>query len=522
MASGVRLTITSRGADPRAASLLADAHALGLAHVTAIDVADIVFFHQPLDPHQQAALEAVLVHPLLQTATWALPDAGIDTELLPGVTDPAAQAVTLAAVTVGLPGLEVATGKHFAITTRDGAPDDATTAALARRLLANQVIERWAPAPIEPSFVDSHATAERTVDHVAIRNLDDDALTALNRERGLSLDLAELHAIADFYRGIGREPTDVELETLAQTWSEHCSHKTFRARIVTTDGREITPLLRQLRDCTDRIDAPFVRSAFVGNAGIVSYHPGTTLAIKAETHNHPSAIEPFGGSNTGVGGVIRDVMGTAHDPIAVTDILCFGPTDVAADSLPDGVLHPRLIESGVIAGIADYGNKIGLPTVAGAVLYDPGYTANPLVYAGCLGAAAEAPELPGPQPGDLVVVMGGRTGRDGLRGATFSSATMDATTGDVAGASVQIGDPIVEKLVIDAMRECLGLYHAVTDCGAGGLSSAVGEMAEGIGAEVDVTLAPLKYPGLRPWEVWLSEAQERMVFAVPPDTWPQM
>ena len=153
------------------------------------------------------------------------------------------------------------------------------------------------------------------------------------------------------------------------------------------------------------------------------------------------------------------------------------------------------------------------------MLYDPGYTANPLVYAGCIGVADTAPPLPGPHPGDLVVVMGGRTGRDGLRGATFSSATMDATTGDVAGASVQIGDPIVEKLVIDAMRDLHGLYTAVTDCGAGGLSSAVGEMAEGVGADVDVTLAPLKYPGLRPWEVWLSEAQERMVFAVPPAHW---
>jgi len=242
--------------------------------------------------------------------------------------------------------------------------------------------------------------------------------------------------------------------------------------------------------------------------------------VKAETHNHPSAIEPFGGSNTGVGGVIRDVMGAAHHPIAITDILCFGPTDFPADQLPDGVLHPRLIESGVIAGIADYGNKIGLPTVAGAVLYDPGYLANPLVYAGCIGVAADGEwQLSGPHTGDLVVVMGGRTGRDGLRGATFSSATMDATTGDVAGASVQIGDPITEKLLIDVMRDCIGLFTAVTDCGAGGLSSAVGEMAEGVGADVDVSLAPLKYPGLQPWEIWLSEAQERMVFAVDAAQW---
>ncbi|MFZ4720609.1 MAG: phosphoribosylformylglycinamidine synthase subunit PurL [Ilumatobacteraceae bacterium] len=528
MGSGVRLTIRSKGADPRSAGLLADAHALGLTAVTAIDVADVVFFADDLPAEHLAELEAVLVHPLLQIGSWDVPNDGIETALLPGVTDPAAAAIQLAMHTVGLPDVPVATGTHFAI---GGELTDDDRADISRRLLANQVIERWSPAPIEPHFIDAHATADRTVDHVTVTTLTDDELLALSRERGLSLDLAELQAIAEYSRGVGREPTDVELETLAQTWSEHCSHKTFRARITARNadgslGDEITPLLKQLRECTDRIAAPFVVSAFVGNAGIVRYTPGRTLAVKAETHNHPSAIEPFGGSNTGVGGVIRDVMGAAHHPIAVTDILCFGPTDLPADQLPDGVLHPRLIESGVIAGVADYGNKIGLPNVAGAVLYDPGYVANPLVYAGCIGVAdqidGETDELPGPQPGDLVVVIGGRTGRDGLRGATFSSATMDATTGDVAGASVQIGDPIVEKLCMDAMRECHGLYTAVTDCGAGGLSSAVGEMAEGVGADVDVTLAPLKYPGLRPWEIWLSEAQERMVFAVPPAHWDAM
>ena len=259
------------------------------------------------------------------------------------------------------------------------------------------------------------------------------------------MDPAELRAIADHFRKAGRAPTDVELETLAQTWSEHCAHKTFRARITDQHGHTITPLLQQLRDATTLIDAPFLRSAFVGNAGIVSFTTGTTIAVKAETHNHPSAIEPFGGSNTGVGGVIRDVMGAAHRPIAVTDILCFGPTDLDPALLPDGVLHPRLVEAGVVAGVADYGNKIGLPTVAGAVLYDAGYIANPLVYCGCIGVADDSAPLDGPNPGDLVVVLGGRTGRDGLRGATFSSATMDATTGDVAGASVQIGDPITRS-----------------------------------------------------------------------------
>ena len=222
------------------------------------------------------------------------------------------------------------------------------------------------------------------------------------------------------------------------------------------------------------------------------------------------------GANTGVGGVIRDILGIAHKPIAVTDILCFGPTDLPLSELPDGSLHPRRIEAGVIDGIADYGNKIGLPTVAGAILYDRAYTTNPLVFAGCIGSAPTRPLHEGPHAGDRVIVLGGATGRDGIRGATFSSATMDATTGEVAGASVQIGDPIVEKLLIDVLVGAEDMYSAITDCGAGGLSSAIGEMAEGIGADIDLALVPRKYPGLEPWEVWLSEAQERMVVAVPP------
>jgi phosphoribosylformylglycinamidine (FGAM) synthase-like enzyme len=167
-----------------------------------------------------------------------------------------------------------------------------------------------------------------------------------------------------------------------------------------------------------------VRSAFVGNAGVIEFTEGTTIALKAETHNHPSAVEPFGGANTGVGGVIRDVLGIAHRPIAVTDILCFGPADLPLGELPEGALHPRRIRDGVIDGVADYGNKIGLPTVAGAVLYDPAYTTNPLVFAGCIGTAPSRPIHDGPFAGDRVVVLGGATGRDGIRGATFSSATM--------------------------------------------------------------------------------------------------
>ncbi|MCJ7725344.1 MAG: phosphoribosylformylglycinamidine synthase subunit PurL, partial [Acidimicrobiia bacterium] len=277
-------------------------------------------------------------------------------------------------------------------------------------------------------------------------------------------------------------------------------------------------LATHLRAATEEIDRPWVRSAFVDDAGIVALDDEYDLAFKVETHNHPSALEPFGGANTGVGGVVRDVIGVSARPIANTNILCFGPQDLPFEHLPEGVLHPRRISAGVIAGIEDYGNKMGIPTVNGAILYDPGYTANPLVFCGCLGILPNGSHPTEPRSGDQVVVLGGRTGRDGLRGATFSSMETDHQTSEVAGSAVQIGHPIHEKQVMEAivLARDSGLYNAITDCGAGGLSSSVGEMAEVLGAEVHLDRVPLKYPGLAPWEIWLSEAQERMVIAVPP------
>ena len=504
-----RFTVRSRDADPRSAAIAVGAASLGVPVDGAVGVADVVFVEGDLDAAARHTLGAFLADPLLQTGSWDVPIGdGIEITLHPGVTDGAADAVCHAAGQLGIGVTAAATGRRIEL------PAGAAADTLLRRLIANPIIEHWTTGTADP---DLHPGSDDVpaVEIIAVRDLDDAALTRLGVERSLALDPEELAVIRDHFRREDREPTDVELETLAQTWSEHCAHKTFRAAITTPDG--VVDLLRLLRDATDAVAAPFVRSAFVGNAGIVSFAEGTTIALKAETHNHPSAVEPFGGANTGVGGVIRDVLGAAHRPIACTDILCFGPPDLPVADLPDGALHPRRIREGVIDGVADYGNKIGLPTVAGAVLYDPAYTTNPLVFCGCIGVAADRPLPDGPFPGDRVVVLGGRTGRDGIRGATFSSATMDATTGEVAGASVQIGDPVTEKLLIDVLTGADHLWTAITDCGAGGLSSAVGEMAEHTGADVELTAAPLKYPGLAPWEIWLSEAQERMVVAVPPD-----
>ena len=519
MATGYRLTIRSIDPDPRIEALVVGAAHLGLPPVGGLGIADVVFVDGDLDEAALEELEAILVDPLLQHGSWTIPSSrAVEVTTLAGVTNSDVHAVLHAAATIGLDVRHAGTARRIEF---DDVVDDATIDELVDRLVANPIVERWSHGTVEldPPTVDA-ATGRAAV--IPVRGLDDDALAAVDRARALSLDPAELRVIRDHFESLGRDPTDLELETLAQTWSEHCAHKTFRAAIELRDHdgggvATVEPLMKQLRNSTEAIAAPFVRSAFVGNAGVIEFTPGTTLALKAETHNHPSAVEPFGGANTGVGGVIRDVLGMAHRPILVTDVLCFGPADLPIHELPAGSLHPLRIRAGVVDGVADYGNKIGLPTVAGAVLYDPAYTTNPLVFAGCIGIAPTRPVHDGPRPGDRIIVLGGATGRDGIRGATFSSATMDATTGEVAGASVQIGDPVVEKLLIDALVGAEDLYSAITDCGAGGLSSAVGEMAEVVGADVDLDRVPRKYPGLEPWEVWLSEAQERMVVSIAAD-----
>ncbi|MGQ9903043.1 MAG: AIR synthase-related protein, partial [Anaerolineae bacterium] len=471
----------------------------------------------------------------------AAPDHVIEVTRLPGVTDPAAENLLRAAQLLGIAGLErAATGSAYLLW---GELTPEALQQLAVEVFSNPVIERHSiDRPIGAPFVP-YQPIDDTVEVVPIRCLDDDGLLRLSRERRLALDVDEMRAIRDYFEDEERDPTDAELEMLAQTWSEHCVHKTFKALIdFRVEGAEtaslsvessdsaprsqmVNGLLREyIRAATEEINKPWVRSAFVDNAGIVAFDEQFDLAFKVETHNHPSALEPFGGANTGVGGVVRDIIGVSARPIANTDVLCFGPPDLPESELPAGVLHPRRIADGVIHGVEDYGNKMGIPTVNGAILYHPGYTANPLVFCGCLGILPRGAHPSNPQPGDYIVVVGGRTGRDGLRGATFSSMEMDQATGQIAGSAVQIGHPIHEKQALEAILRARDarLYNAITDCGAGGLSSAVGEMAKDVGARVQLDAVPLKYPGLRPWEIWLSEAQERMVLAVPAHNWPML
>ena len=363
------------------------------------------------------------------------------------------------------------------------------------------------------------------VKQIPILNADADELLRISQEGLLSLNLAEMQAIQAHFAELERNPTDVELETIAQTWSEHCVHKTFKSMIEYAEkGREtemIDGLFKTyIQRATEEIGAEWCVSVFTDNAGIIEFDDNYNIVFKVETHNHPSAIEPYGGAGTGIGGVIRDSLGTGlgAKPILNTDVFCFGLPDLSYDELPKGALHPKRIFKGVVSGVRDYGNRMGIPTANGAILFDPRYTGNPLVYCGNVGLIPKDRCDKTVEPGDLIVAVGGRTGRDGIHGATFSSLELDDTS-ESLGSVVQIGNPIMEKKIVDALMQARDrqLYRNITDCGAGGFSSAVGEMGQEIGADVHLENIPLKYTALDPWEIWLSEAQERMVIAAPPE-----
>ena len=351
---------------------------------------------------------------------------------------------------------------------------------------------------------------------INILKADDKALMKISTEGLLSLNIKEMKAVQSYFKKKKRNPTDVELETIAQTWSEHCKHKTLKGK-VNYNGKMIDNLLKEtVVKVTEELDKDWCVSVFKDNAGIIKFDDEFDVAFKVETHNHPSAIEPYGGAGTGIGGVIRDIMGVGlgAKPVLNTDVFCFGPLDTPHEKLVEGTLHPRRVFKGVVSGVKDYGNRMGIPTANGAVIFEDGYSCNPLVYCGTVGILPKNMCDKTVKPGDIILSIGGKTGRDGIHGATFSSIALDK---DTEVSAVQIGNPIVEKKALDVQLKARdqGLYRFVTDCGAGGYSSAVGEMGEKTGARVYLDRVPLKYDGLTPWEIWVSEAQERMVFAVP-------
>lgn len=354
---------------------------------------------------------------------------------------------------------------------------------------------------------------------IKLLGADERELERISEERQLSLSLKEMKSLQDHFARLGRDPTDVELETFAQTWSEHCIHKTFKGEIIMEEGRIENLLKSTVARVTKELGYDWCFSVFEDNAGIVDFEGDIAVAFKVETHNHPSAIEPFGGAATGVGGVIRDILGVWGEPIANTDVLCFGPLDLPYEELPKGTKHPRFIYKYVVSGIGSYGNNMGIPTVNGAIFFDENYITNPLVYCGTVGLVHKKKYLREAKPGDVLLLVGGKTGRDGIHGVTFASTELREETEEVFGTAVQIGDPIEEEKIKRGILEVRdrGLGSAITDLGGGGLSSAIGELARtfGCGARVYLDRVPLKYPKMRPWEIWVSESQERMLLCIP-------
>jgi phosphoribosylformylglycinamidine synthase subunit PurSL len=560
--------------DPRGLAVTRKARDLGFA-LTDTRTAKVYFIEAPLSREQLATVTAALLaDPVVESAdAGAAPPAWsngqiVEVHPLPGVMDPAAQSVRDAIKDlVGLDA-EVSTGTRYDLAGLDAA----AAKSLAEKLLASAVVHQVTQGPWSPQSLPKGHESAFVQRSIPIRDLSDEQLTKMSREAHLFLSLDEMRAIQAEYRRVSREPTDIELETIAQTWSEHCVHKTLKSTIKYRGHDEVTKGSRSHEDAIEWAGRPghtvhpdgsvtiknllkstvaaatfeliedgldWTLSVFKDNSGVIAFDDNFGVCIKVETHNHPSALEPYGGSATGIGGCIRDVIGTGlgAKPIASTDVFCVAePTGwESSGSLPPNTIHPRRVLTDVVAGIRDYGNRIGIPTVNGTVAFDNRYVGNPLVFAGCVGLIPKHLVHGKVRPGDRIIALGGRTGRDGIHGATFSSAELEHTHADEFSHAVQIGNAIEEKRVLDAIlraRDYVGpsstnaesrmpnavpLFTAMTDCGAGGFSSAVGEMGKDLGAEVHLDRAPLKYAGLTYTEIWISEAQERMVLAVPPE-----
>jgi len=331
-------------------------------------------------------------------------------------------------------------------------------------------------------------------------------LAEISDEMGLALSVDEMRVIQEYFRKEGREPTDVELQSLGQAWSEHCCYKS--SKVI-------------LREFIFPVQQSYVIER--GDAGVVEFDEEHAYALRMESHNHPSAVEPYGGATTGIGGILRDVLAMGAQPIALADPLHFGPLDYPYKRLPRGLKHPKYLFGGVVAGIRDYGNRVGIPTVAGCILFDEGFVGNIVVNVACVGFAKKSQIVRNRVASleDVFILCGGRTGRDGIHGVTFASIDLtEKAVREWESGAVQLGDPILKEPLIHACVQAAqeGLLDGMKDLGGGGLSCVVGEMAlaGGFGAEVDLETVPLKEEGLAPWEIWVSESQERMMLAVPP------
>jgi phosphoribosylformylglycinamidine synthase len=501
------------------------AHRLGVEPNTVTVVDE--YYLEGVTPEQAAQIMDLLADSVTQTASaepradWDNPRA-IEVAPLPGVMDPGVDPIVkvLGILNIWPTAVQTATEHRFG-------PEVANeTLERARDTLANNSVQQIRTEP--PRTLEVHGTT-MPVEHFDLASYDDTQLMALSSGRKLALNLAEMQALKAKSEAEGRPLTDVELEAIAGAhWSEHCSHKTFAAEIIDPEGNVKPGFFDRIKT----MSRPYfgergVLSAFGDNSGVWAFYDGTALCIKLETHNSPMNLEPYGGAATGSGGVFRDIVGTGRGATVINSMHMqfLAPTDTPADQIPDGCHEPSYLLRRSVDGVRDYGNRMGIPTNDVSFHTDIRFRGKGAILVGALGIMPEANAAKGvPEAGDYVVAVGGKTGRDGIHGATFSSESADGTTATLHAGAVQIGNAIEEKMVFDAIQEATerGLIRAMTDCGAAGFASAVGEMGSEIGVEIDLANAPLKYQGLSAWEIYISESQERMVLSVDPEHYAEL
>ncbi|NOY76088.1 MAG: phosphoribosylformylglycinamidine synthase [Kiritimatiellaeota bacterium] len=539
--------------DSRGRSVAVQIKNLLAMDVDEVGVREVYTIAADITAAEAERISAELANPVLQRgilgeSDWRRFDWLISVGFLPGVTDNVGRSAHNA---VGdIIGRELRDDEFvfssIEYLVKGAALSESDVERIGKDLLANELIEsiniyssaNRNPIPLNlPFMLDAESGVVKTYD----LEVADDELMKISGDGVLALSLEEMKAIQNYFRTaldrskfeLSDQPTDVELELLAQTWSEHCKHKIFDAEIEYEDENGNVERIvscyksfikKSTREIGERID--WLVSVFHDNAGVVRFNDEYDLAYKVETHNSPSALDPYGGAMTGIVGVNRDPLGTGRGCDLLINVwgYCLGSPFTPAEEVPDGLLHPRRLRDGIHKGVIDGGNQSGIPYGLGWEYFDERYLGKPLVYCGTVGLLPrEIGGTPGHEktikPGDLVVMAGGRIGKDGIHGATFSSEELH---GESPVQAVQIGDPITQKMMSDFIKEArsASLYRFITDNGAGGLSSSIGEMAEHSGGcGMDLAKAPVKYAGLQPWEILVSEAQERMSFAVPPENW---
>lgn len=479
------------------------------------------YYLEGITAEEATVVSALLHDPVTQDITaearsnWDDPRT-LEVAPQPGAMDTSVDPITNILGVLGITpnAVQTATEYRFAPHT----PVDTVKAAALK--LSNPTVEMIrteAPTTLE---IRGHA---EPVQHFDLRAYDDKSLLTLSKERKLALSLAEMRAIKAESERLGRPFTDVELEAVAGAhWSEHCNHKTFRAELIDETGTQKQALYPHIKaKSRPYFEERGVLSAFHDNSGVWEFYDGYALCIKLETHNSPMNLEPYGGAATGTGGVLRDIVGTGTGAKVINSMhMQFtAPLNTAERDVPAGCHHPAYLLKHSVDGVRDYGNRMGIPTNDVSFHTNSNFRGKAAILVGAMGIMPEVNAQKGvPQRGDLVVAVGGKTGRDGIHGATFSSESADGNTATLHSGAVQIGNAIEEKKVFDAIDEASqrGLIRAMTDCGAAGFASAIGEMGEDIGVSVELTNAPLKYEGLAPWEIYVSESQERMVLAIDP------